>query len=301
MKIVNFGSLNLDMVYHVDHFVRAGETLLSTRGDTFCGGKGLNQSIALARAGVPVYHAGKIGKDGESLKQILEVSGADVSLLQTCESPTGHAIIQIDRNGQNCILLHSGANYCIEESFIDEVLSHFGKGDILLLQNEVNNVPVMIQKAHEKGLQIAFNPSPVNEELLSYPFERVKWIFINEIEGTALTGKTNPVDIADAWLAKYPHCAVVLTLGEKGVYYKDENTCAVHGVYPTKCVDTTGAGDTFTGYFISGLYEKIDISEILRRASAASAIAVSREGAAASIPAREEVIRFASEMERAAK
>lgn len=297
MKIVNFGSLNLDMVYHVDHFVRAGETLLSSRMDTFCGGKGLNQSVALARAGVPVYHAGKIGKDGGSLRQMLIESGADVSLLQACDCRTGHAIIQIDKNAQNCILLNSGANYGMDEAFIDEVLSRFGKDDILVLQNEINNMPLIIQKAYEKEMQIALNPSPVNEALLNYPFEKVKWVFINEIEGMALTGKTNPADIAGAWLEKYPHCAVVLTLGEKGVYYRDENTCSVHGIYPAKCVDTTAAGDTFTGYFISGLYEKLDMNAILRRASAASAIAVSREGAAASIPTREEVINFECKMQ----
>ena len=102
MKVLNFGSLNIDRSYTVPHFVGAGETLASVALETACGGKGLNQSIALARAGVPVWHAGKIGADGEMLLQELRASGADVScVLRDSSVPTGHAIIQVDANGQN--------------------------------------------------------------------------------------------------------------------------------------------------------------------------------------------------------
>ena len=138
MKILNYGSLNIDHVYHVPHFVRPGETLSSLDMQLFAGGKGLNQSIALARAGADVWHAGAIGKDGGMLSGILKDSNVNTGCLKIRDVPTGHAIIQIDENGQNCILLYGGANQTMNRLEIEEVLSHFEEGDILLLQNEIN-------------------------------------------------------------------------------------------------------------------------------------------------------------------
>lgn len=290
MKILNFGSLNIDYVYSVDHFVRPGETLSSEKLELFCGGKGLNQSIAMARAGAPVFHAGKIGKEGSMLTNILKKSGADISNVEISDKITGHAIIQVDASGQNCILLHGGANIDIGVDFIDKVLSKFEAGDILLSQNETNNIPSLLKKAHEKGLIIAYNPSPIDKNITSYPLECVKYFILNEIEGNALTGKTEPQKIADELLRKYPKSAVVLTLGKHGVFYKDENESITHGTYKVKRIDTTGAGDTFTGYFLAGVYGGLDTKEILRRASVASSIAVSRKGASASIPTLDEVL-----------
>lgn len=290
MKILNFGSLNIDYVYSVDHFVNPGETLSSDKLELFCGGKGLNQSIAAARAGAPVFHAGKVGKEGGMLTDILNKSGVDITNAALSEKVTGHAIIQVDASGQNCILLHGGANTDIGEDFIDKVLSKFEPGDILLSQNEINNIPYLLKKAHERGLVIAYNPSPIDKNITSYPFEYVKYFILNEIEGNALTGKTEPQEIADELLRKYPKSAVVLTLGKHGVFYKDENESITYGTYKVKRVDTTGAGDTFTGYFLAGVYDGLDTKEILHRASIASSIAVSRKGASSSIPTLDEVL-----------
>ncbi len=299
MKILNFGSLNIDHVYHVDEIVKPGETISSQRLDMYCGGKGLNQSVAVRRAGSQLFHAGKIGEDGDMLIKLLKESGVNTDyILQSCQA-TGHAIIQVNNEGQNSIVLYSGANYDIEQSFIDRVLMHFESGDLLLIQNEIGNISVLMKKAYEIGMQIAFNPSPVNTQLLQYPLQYVHWFFLNEIEGYELTGKKEPSEIAMKLRNKYPQCTVVLTLGKEGVHYQDSKCIVKHGIYRVNKVDTTAAGDTFTGYFLAGIEQKLDIHEILRRASIAASIAVSRVGAAPSIPLLEEVLQANLEPENA--
>ena len=129
MKFLNFGSLNLDFVYDVEHFVRPGETISSTALNTFSGGKGLNQSVALSRAGAQTYHGGCIGKDGQILLDGLRAAGADVSFVRVLKScRTGHAIIQVDPSGQNCILLFGGANQAVTDVQIEETLPGSGQG-----------------------------------------------------------------------------------------------------------------------------------------------------------------------------
>ena len=163
MKVLSFGSLNIDYVYKVDHFVQKGETLSSKSLNVFSGGKGLNQSIALAKAGVETYHAGAIGEDGKFLLEILEEAGVDTSCVKILsDERTGNAIIQNDEDGDNCILLYGGANQAITKAQVDAVLSRFDAGDYLVLQNEINELPYMMTKAHEKGMKIVLNPSPMN-------------------------------------------------------------------------------------------------------------------------------------------
>lgn len=292
MRILNFGSMNLDYVYQVEHFVQAGETLGSLRMEKNCGGKGLNQSIALARAGAEVCHAGMVGEGGKILKKALKDNSVDVSNLCDCEEPAGHAIIQVNRDGQNCILLYSGSNYAISQGYINEVLNHFENGDLVLIQNETNNVAYIMQKAAEKGLRVAFNPSPISAEIKDYPLECVSWFILNEIEGKALTGEIEPQRIVQGLLKRYPNAAVVLTLGGKGGLYADRHITEKFHVFSVDVEDTTAAGDTFTGFFLAGIIKKMPIQDILRQASAASALAVSRKGAAASIPSLAETVCF---------
>ena len=166
MKVLNFGSLNLDYVYDVDHFVREGETISSADMNVFCGGKGLNQSVALAKAGVKAYHAGAVGSaDGAMLLEALSNVGADISYIKRYDMSSGHAIIQKNRAGNNCILLYGGANQNIDIDFIKEVLKDFDKGDILLLQNEVSNLSFIIDEGYKRGMSIVLNPSPINEKI----------------------------------------------------------------------------------------------------------------------------------------
>jgi len=159
----------------------------------------------------------------------------------------------------------------------------------LILQNELYNSPLMMKKAAEKGLCVIFNPSPINGLLLTYPLECVSWFVLNEIEGQALTGETEPEKILDAFRVKYPAASVVLTLGEKGAYCMQGDQVIFQPAFKVQAVDTTAAGDTFTGYFVAGLAEGRSIEERMQRAAKASSIAVSRMGAADSIPMAEEL------------
>lgn len=291
MKVLNFGSLNLDYVYAVDHMVMAGETLASGGMHIFCGGKGMNQSIALAKAGVPVYHAGMVGKDGQMLLDACKEAGVNTDFIKVIEEKSGHTIIQVDKNGQNCILLYGGANRSMTKEFIDEVLSHFEKGDILLLQNEINELDYIIEQAYEKGMMVILNPSPYDEAMDQCDFSRVSMFLMNEIEGWQITGKKEPEEILKEVRRKYPHAKTVLTLGGDGSVYQDEEQTCRQSIFRVDVVDTTAAGDTFTGYFISSIIEGREIKDGLRRAARAASIAVSRKGAAPSIPFKEEVDR----------
>ena len=290
MNIYNLGSLNIDYVYSVPHFVRPGETLSSTSMQIFPGGKGLNQSVALARAGVAVIHGGRIGENGRSLTEILRDAGADVRYVETGSDSTGHAIIQVDESGQNCILLYPGANHSFTEEFIRNVLTDAQPDDILLLQNEINHLDVCFAVAAEKKLQIAFNPSPFREELLRLPLHQVKWWLCNEIEGGQLTGRQDPEEIAEAMLRRFPDSNIVLTLGQDGCIFKNRSQTVHQSIFKVKAVDTTAAGDTFTGYFLAMVAAGKAIPDALRIASRAASISVSRMGASASIPTLEEVL-----------
>jgi len=290
-RILNIGSINIDYVYTVPHFVRAGETLSAASRQIFPGGKGMNQSIALARAGGDVTHAGMIGSDGAYLLDILKDAGVHTGLIVQSPGATGHTVIQVTPQGQNCILLYPGANRELDEAFIDTALARFTQGDILILQNEVSCVPYAMKAAKAKGMNIAFNPSPFGAEILDYPLSLVDWWLLNEIEGSALTGKNTPHDMLDVMGSMYPGGVIVLTLGEEGVICRSNGDTFSHGSYPVKVLDTTAAGDTFTGYFISSVAEGKEIEEALKLASVAASISVSRQGAAVSIPFWDEVVK----------
>lgn len=290
MKVLNFGSLNIDYVYGVDHFVRAGETISSNGLQLFCGGKGLNQSVAFARSGVDTYHAGAIGKDGGVLVDMLRSAGANTDFVRVRENvATGHAIIQVSKSGENCILLHGGANQTMDNGFVVEVLSHFGAGDLLMLQNEINNLDYIIRTAKARGMFTVLNPSPFDEKILALDLSLLDAIIVNETEGTGLSGKTEPEEILAELLSRYPKMKIVLTLGKHGATYADAQTRASCDIIKTDVKDTTAAGDTFTGYFFSALMRGEVPERALRIATAASAIAVSRMGAAPSIPTMDEV------------
>lgn len=296
MKFLNFGSLNLDFVYDVEHFVRPGETISSAALNTFSGGKGLNQSVALSRAGAQTYHGGCIGKDGQVLLDGLRAAGADVSFVRVLKScRTGHAIIQVDPSGQNCILLFGGANQAVTDVQIEETLSRFGAGDFLLLQNEINGLEQLMEKAAEKGIRIAFNPSPIDGKISQLPLEKVEFFLLNKIEGAALGGGNRPEEILEGLKKRYPKAKIVLTLGKEGALYFDGEKTFFQPIFPVKVMDTTAAGDTFTGYFLEAVSRGLPGDVCLKRAAAASAIAVSRKGASPSIPDGAEVDAFLAE------
>ena len=288
-RILNFGSLNIDHVYQVPHFVRPGETLASRGYSSFVGGKGCNQSVALARAGAAVAHAGKVGHDGVWLKEFLAKTGVDASLTKISSAWTGHAIIQVSGNGENSIILHGGANHDISPEDAAAALEKFGEGDWLLLQNEISSIPEIMRLAHARGLKIALNPAPISEELRDYPLDLVSTFILNEIEGSELSGEKEEEKIIAKLAALYPKAAIVLTLGSRGVRYKDAKQEFCAASEKVKAIDTTAAGDTFIGYFLADIIAESPVETALKNACKAAAICVTRKGAALSIPERKEL------------
>jgi ribokinase len=226
------------------------------------------------------------------LTDMLKSAGVNTQYVRRVETPTGHAIIQVDPRGRNCILLFGGANQCTDPAFADEVLASFGAGDWLVLQNEISSLPYLIKTAKAKGMIVVLNPSPFDKSLIAAGLDQVDYILLNETEGKQLTGYDAPVDILDAIRATYPSLKVVLTLGKDGCVYDDGAQRIAHGIFPVSAVDTTAAGDTFTGFFIGAVSQGESAADAIRRASAASAIAVSRPGAAPSVPTADEVDTF---------
>lgn len=292
MKILNFGSCNIDYVYSLDHIVNPGETQTSDSMNIFPGGKGLNQSIACARAGAMVYHAGCIGEDGDFLMEIMKSSGVDTSLVKRVPGKNGHAIIQVNKSGENSIFLYGGSNEQVTKEYIDSVLENFEAGDILLLQNEINNVDYVVQKAGEKKMCIVLNPSPFNEKISKIKFEYISYLILNEGEAKDISGCDTSDDAVRILNKKYPDLKIILTLGSKGSVFYDGNKSYVQSAYKVKAVDTTAAGDTYTGYFAAGLASGMDIPDILKIATGASALSVTKNGAAPSIPIADEVSIF---------
>ena len=292
-RVLNFGSLNLDYVYRVDHFVRPGETLSADARVVKYGGKGLNQSVALARAGVRAAHAGCVGAGGEGLRALLDGEGVDTSKLVAVEEMQGHTVIQVNREGENCILLYGGSNQCVTPEQIAATLADCAAGDWLVLQNEINNLPAIVDAACEKGMTIALNPSPCDGRLDAVDFGKLSWLLMNEVEAGQITGSEDP---GEAWRrlhGRWPGLSALITLGSAGsVAFRvtgEEIETARQEAFRVRAVDTTAAGDTYTGYFIAGLMSGMPLQDCMRRASRASSISVTRLGAADSIPFQAEL------------
>lgn len=295
MKICSFGSLNLDHVYRVKDFVRPGETISARSQQDVCGGKGLNQSIAMARAGAQVYQAGNIGTDeaGEKLRAALEQAGVQTDFLRALPMPSGHTIIQVSDAGENAIICFGGANQAVDAQQAERVLSHFAPGDLLVLQNEINHLEGILHCARDRGLKIAMNPSPITEGLEKLPLEICDILFVNELEAAYLCGREE--GSLSALAQRFPRAMLVFTQGSRGAQVWHAGRVYTQKAYRVQTVDTTGAGDTFTGYFLAALSEGQDIPACMRLAARAAAIGVSRPGASVSIPTREEVEAFCPE------
>lgn len=298
MKILSFGSLNIDYVYSVPHFVKKGETLSAKELNVYTGGKGLNQSIALARAGVETYQAGAIGTDGMFLLEQLKEAGVKTDLVKILDDVrTGNAIIQNDDEGDNCIVLFGGANQTITKEQVDEVFKDFTNEDYLLIQNEINELSYIVEKAKEEGMKIILNPSPMNEKIMKLPLDQIDYFILNEIEAMQILEMDKPEEIDGKYIASLLHerfkdATIVLTLGSEGSVCISDDEYVEQSIYKVKAIDTTAAGDTYTGYFIAGILNGKTIKESMDIASKASAIAVTRQGAAPSIPVLEEVEEY---------
>lgn len=291
MKILSFGSMNIDNTYSVDEFVQPGETMTAKNLSKFCGGKGLNQSIALAAAGADVAHFGCVGEDGDILLDMLKSRGVNTdSVIKIDNITSGHAIIQVDSHGQNSILLYPGANRRMTPELIDRELEKYSCGDWLLIQNETNCLEYIMRAANKKGMKIAFNPSPMDGTVSTLPLELVDLFLVNEIEGAAVTGKEITEEITAEFEKLFPNAAVILTLGKKGSIFKSEKDMLFQPSYCGTVKDTTGAGDTYTGFFIANYIKGVSPQECMRIAAMASTVQISRDGAAIAIPTKQEVL-----------
>jgi ribokinase len=293
MNVLVFGSMNIDRTYTVRHFVRAGETLTADRMELFCGGKGFNQAIALSRAGLKPAMAGAVGTDGDFLLEPLKKEGVDLKHVKRTDGVSGHAVIQVNAEGNNCIIILAGANGTITHDDADRALASCGAGDWLVLQNEISSLDYIIRTAKAKGMTVVLNPSPFNEALNACDFGCVDYLLVNEIEAAAIAKCPEGAsfdEIRKAVRARYPQMNVLMTLGHRGAVFEDRNgNRAECGIYRVNAVDTTAAGDCFTGFFLAELIAGKPASAALKTAAIASGISVSRKGASPSIPTRAEV------------
>ena len=290
-KLVNLGSLCIDHVYRVAGIAAPGETVASTSHDVFPGGKGLNQSIAAARAGARVAHVGCVGIDGTWLRDRLADEGVDERGVRIVDPASGHAVIQVDDAGRNAIVIAGGANRVLAAEDVDAALAQLEAGDWLLLQNEINDLPRVLAQARQRACQVAFNVAPVDGREASYDLSGVKLLIVNEIEAVALAGVADPLEAVRALRVRCPAADVVLTLGADGLVYADaaSDDATTLPALAVDAVDETAAGDAFIGFLMAGLLAGEPLADALRLGSAAGALAVTEAGAASSIPTLAEV------------
>ncbi|MDD4012341.1 MAG: ribokinase [Sphaerochaetaceae bacterium] len=292
MKALVFGSMNVDLVFKVSSIVEEGQTISASSMAKNAGGKGANQAIALAQAGMKTYLAASIGPDGLFLEDMLKDKGVDASLVTHLDSPSGQAIIQVDSKGRNCIIVLSGANGNVSEALIDEKLSGFRKNDWLVLENEIPMIDAIAAKAKAKGMKVCLNPSPANEAARAVDPADVDLLIVNEAEAEFLAQKKDMdyPEILQCLGQIYETAEIVLTASSKGACSIDESGAFVMVSSPkVKVVDTTGAGDTFLGYYLCLRSEGSSIEESLEGACYAASLACTKMGAARSIPSRSEL------------
>ncbi|MCB2111598.1 MAG: ribokinase [Rhodobacteraceae bacterium] len=288
MSVWNLGSINVDLFYRVPHLVQPGETLPAKSHQTGLGGKGANQSVAIARAGAQVHHIGMIGSDNHWVLDRLSGYGVDVTHVTQAEAATGHAIIMVDELGENSIVTFAGANYAQLVGNIEAALSEAQAGDILALQTEVSHLAEAAQIAHARGLFVVYSAAPFKPDIAKKMLPHVDLLVLNEVEAGQLAAAMGmPVE-------DVPVPGMLITLGGRGARWRDQQTGQVTEVpaFHVEPVDTTGAGDCFIGYVLAGLDQGLSREEALRLGAAAAALQVTRPGTADAIPTRAEVDAF---------
>ena len=286
MTVFNLGSINIDLVYRVPHFPAPGETLTALDYQRMLGGKGANQSIAVARAGGAVTHIGAAHAEDGWILDEMRTAGVDISGVQTGDTATGHAIVSVSSDGENQIILWPGANHAIDMDQAIAALATAGSGDWALLQNETCGADDFVAAARASELKIAYSAAPFDAAVTARLLPYTDLLVVNEVEAAALT-KMLDRPAQDIGL---PH--LVITRGGDGADYHGQAGAFHQPAFPVSPVDTTGAGDCFFGYLLAGLACGEDIGTSLHRASAAAAIQVTHPGAAAAIPTRAAVDEF---------
>jgi len=307
-KVLCFGSINVDEFYHIPNIVRPGETIASTLNVTRPGGKGANQSVAIAKAGGRVFHAGKVGRDGVWIKELMQRAGVNVSrVLESEHEITGRGIIQLaDKTHENAIIFLPGTNKSLTAADATKALEGFGNQDWLLLQNEVSAGEEALRIAAEKGMAVVFNPAPFEAAIVKgFQMDKVDVLVLNKTEAEDLSRAVREVKRVEEVFKWWGRLKVlVVTKGAEGAvaWLKGKEGEMVEIVVPAEkaeVIDTTGAGDTFTGYFVAAMLRAlvhprdesfIETAKIaLHEAVVAAALTVEREGGMEAIPSLEEV------------
>lgn len=280
MAIWNLGSINADMVYAVPHLPGPGETLAATRLDRFLGGKGANMSVAAARAGAHVCHIGSVGPDGRWAIERLTEYGVDTRYIAEADMPTGHAIISVDSRGENQIVLFPGANQSIDRDQLGRALTLAQAGDLLVMQNETSAQVEAAKMGRELGLKVCYAAAPFDAAAVQAVLPYLDFLILNAVEAEQLQQATghSPEDL--------PVSQVIVTLGSKGAryFYTGSGHVQDFPAFKVEAVDTTGAGDTFTGYVLAGLDRGMPMAQAIGQAMRAAAIMVTRHGTADVIP-----------------
>lgn len=286
MAIWNLGSINADIVYAVPHILAPGETLSSTGRETFLGGKGANMSVAAARAAAHVNHIGAVGRDGEwAIERLLEY-GVDTRNIAVLDTDTAQAIIMVDPHGENAIILHPGANVEIPQTTLQTAMAEAQTGDWLILQNETNLQRTAAKLAKQMGLHVGYAAAPFDAERVMAVLPYIDFLILNAVEAAQLqeaTGKA-PDDL--------PVRDVIVTLGADGADWYGTSGKQHFDAIDVDPVDTTGAGDTFTGYVVAGLDRGMTMEQAIALATKAGALMVTRHGTADVIPDLSEVLAF---------
>ncbi len=278
MAILNLGSINIDHVYAVPHLPVPGETLASTGLVTGLGGKGANQSVAVARAGGAVWHLGAVGGDGDWCVERLAEEGVETAFVATLEVPTGHAIITVDAAGENAIVLYQGANRTLPAGMLTAALERFGPGDWLLMQNETNLGPEAARAAKARGMKVAYAAAPFDAAAAEVLLGSVDLLAVNAVEASQLG---TALGVAPEAL---PVPMLLVTRGAEGAELRMQGAVISVPGFAVEAVDTTGAGDTFLGYLLAGLDRGLVPEVAMRLAAGAAALQVTRPGTAEAIP-----------------
>ena len=283
MTIWNLGSINADMIYDVPHLPAPGETLSANRLDRFLGGKGANMSVAAARAGARVAHIGAVGPDGRWALDRLTEYGVDTRYIAEVEAPTGHAIIAVDTKGENNIILFPGSNHAISRGQLGQALSSASQGDLLVMQNETNLQVEAARMGHELGLTVCYAAAPFQADAVEAVLPYLDFLILNKIEAEQLQQATGQ-SVTDLEIEH-----VIVTLGSKGARYYHIGAADDFPALKVQAVDTTGAGDTFTGYVLAGMDRGMPMAQAISQANRAAALMVTRHGTADVIPDLKEV------------
>ncbi|SEQ87318.1 ribokinase [Thalassovita taeanensis] len=288
MAIWNLGSINADYFYRVPHLPGPGETIAATDLTRGLGGKGANMSVAAARAAAHVAHIGAVGSDGAWAVERLTEYGVDTRRIQTVDTATGHAIITLDSRGENAIVLFPGANMNISQNAVGLALTEAEQGDILLMQNETSQQAFAAETGSKMGLRIAYAAAPFSTESVGAVLPFLDILILNKIEMAQLHLATGLMPSADMGVD-----TVIVTLGADGCALYDRSAGWVPQHFPAvpvTAVDTTGAGDTFTGYVLAALDRGMTMPDAIRLAAKAAALMVTRYGTADVIPDLKEVL-----------